>query len=117
MRIRGIDVNNDWLFGKGQNDYARDLEALKIDLKTRLQSWKFDCFFAEQEGVDYKNFLDRGTKTFLDNDVKRIILQTNGVLRIDTFTSEIVEDRVYQAESNIFTIYGDLEFNFVQGGA
>lgn len=113
MIIRATDENGDWVYGKGKNDYKKNRDALIEHLKTRLKSWKYDCFFAEQDGVDYKNFLDRGTKTFLDNDVKRIILQTEGVLRINTFESEISDDREFSANVNIFTIYGNLEYNFI----
>lgn len=115
MKIRNIDNNGDWLFGKGLNDYANEFDALKTDLTTRLRSWKFDCFFAIEEGVDYKNFLDKGTKIFLDNDIKRVILQTAGVLRINSFSSDIdPETREFRAETNILSIFGDLEFLFVQ---
>jgi len=113
MIIRNIDVNGDWIYGKGKNDYMRDLNALKVDLITRLKQWKFDCFFAVDEGIDYKNFLDRGTQIFLDNDIKRVTLQTDGVLRMDTFESTIeLDERIYQAEMNIATIYGSFEFLF-----
>jgi hypothetical protein len=114
MIIRNVDENGDWVFGKGKNDYKKDQDALEVSLKTRLKSWKFDCFFDEQEGIDYKNYLDRNTQTFLDNDIKRVTLQTDGILRINSFESEIaVDDREYSANMNILTIYGNLEFSFI----
>lgn len=106
MIIRAVDENNDWLYGKGKSDYKKNLEALKQDLKTRLQSWKNDCFFALSEGVDYNNFLDKNTKIFLDRDTKKVMLQTEGVLRINTFNSEVDVNRGYSGLANITTIYG-----------
>lgn len=109
MRIRAIDENGDWKFGKGIQDYLLDLEGLKVNLKTRLKSWKGDCFFALTEGVDYNNFLDLGTKSFLDRDIKRVILQTEGVILIKTFTSTLDRDsRDLTIECNIVTIFGVL---------
>ena len=37
------------------------------------------------DGVDWQNFLDIGKKRFLDIDIKRVILQTEGVLRISSY--------------------------------
>lgn len=111
MIIRNVDENGDWVFGKGKNDYRKDQDGLVVNLKTRLQEWKFDCFFNEEGGIDYKNFLDRNTKVFLDSDVKRVILQTDGVLRINSFISEVSIDREYSVESNLSTTYGSLQFN------
>jgi hypothetical protein len=113
MKIRNVDINGDWVFGKGKNDYKKDLEALIVDLKTRIKEWKFDCFFAEQNGIDYKSFLNKGTKVFLDNDIKRVTLQTDGVLRINTFLSEIDPDtREYSVETSITSYFGDFTINF-----
>lgn len=112
MKVRAIDSDGDWVFGKGKNDYKKDIDALKQIITTRIKSWKRDCFFAPNDGVDYKNFLDRNTKTFLDNDIKRVILQTDGVLRINTYESEINENtREIEIESNILSIYGTFNFN------
>lgn len=113
MRIRNVDINGDWVYGKGKNDYKKDLEGLKVDLQTRLKEWKYDCFFNEESGIDYKNFLDIGTQIFLDNDVKRVTLQTDGILRINSFESTIDRDtREYYGEMNISTYYGDFSINF-----
>lgn len=115
--IRAVDSDNDWLFGKGKQDYLRDEEELVQDLDTRLQEWVGDCFFQLNAGVDYRNYLDRGTKFLLDSDIKKVILTTNGVIRINSFESVIDTDlREYSATINIFTIYGDLDYKFIQGG-
>lgn len=118
MIIRNIDQNGDWVFGKGSSDYRKDLEATKIDLNTRLQSWKFDCFFALEEGVDYKNNLDRNTKIFLDQDIKRVVLQTQNILRINEYVSEIDEEtRQLTVSISVATLYGNIEnFTFSVGG-
>ena len=113
MIHRNLDEKNDWTFGKGIQDYTRELDAVKINIKTRLQSWKSDCFFALTEGVDYNNLLDVGTKSLLDSDIKRVILQSEGVLKINTYESELDRtERGYTGEAEIFTIYGITTVSF-----
>ena len=111
MVFRTVDSDGDWRFGAGLSSFSRDLYALIQNLQTRLKSWKGDCFFATDEGVDYANLLDRGTKSLLDLDVKRVILQSEGVMRIQpgTFESEIDPmDRNYSASADILTFYGTI---------
>lgn len=109
MRIRAIDESGDWKFGKGRQDYLLDLDALKVNLETRLKSWKGNCFFDLSAGVDYNNFLDVGTKDLLDRDVKRVILQTEGVILMNSYSSVLDRNsRNLTIECNIVTIFGVL---------
>lgn len=107
MRMRALDRNNDWTFGKGKQNYQVDVEALKLHIKTRIKSWKGNCFFAEREGVDWNSYLDVGTKDFLDRDISRTILQTDGVIKIKTFNSEL-EDRNLTISCEIVSVYGNI---------
>ena len=107
MIIRNLTTENDCVFGKGRSDYKRDLAAIELNIETRLQSWKGDCFFDPAEGVDYNNFLDVGTKNFLDSDVKRVILQSEGVIKITEYESTLDRDsRAFSAIATIISIYG-----------
>ena len=109
--IRAVDGQNDWLFGKGKNDYKKDLDEIKQNIKTRLKSWRYDCFYAINEGVDYNSFLDKNTQKELDRDIKRVLLQTANVLRINKFESEIDINRDYKIKTSITTIYGITEIS------
>lgn len=107
MIIRALDSNSDWTFGSGLQSFKKDLPALEQNVRTRLRSWKGDSFSHSAEGVDYNNFLDIGTKSLLDSDVKRVILQSEGVIRIKTYESDIERStREFQAEAEITTIFG-----------
>lgn len=113
MKHRNLDSDNDWMFGKGLQSYTRDLNAVKLNIKTRIQSWKGDCFFALTEGVDYNNLLDVGTKSLLDSDLKRVILQSEGVLKIKSYESTLdTSERGYTGESEVLTIYGETTVSF-----
>lgn len=109
MIIRANDSLNDWKYGRGRADYLKDEDALKQNLKTRIASWKRDCFFDLDAGIDYNNYLDIGTKYFLDLNVKQVILQTPDVIKINSYESTIV-DRDLTITANIYTIYGNIDF-------
>lgn len=107
MIIRNLTVDSDWTFGSGIQNYKRDLAAIELNIKTRLKSWKGDCFYQPAEGVDYNNFLDVGTKNFLDSDVKRVILQSEGVIKITEYESSLDRDsRAFSAQATIISIFG-----------
>jgi hypothetical protein len=59
-RVRQIDDDGDWLFGKGQNDYVRANTSVVQNINTRLGSFLGDCFFDLGAGIDWFNLL--GTK-------------------------------------------------------
>lgn len=108
MKTRALDSAGDWQFGRGVQSYVTEKNALMQNVKTRLRQWKNNCFFAMTEGVDYTNYLDIGQKAALDLDIKRVILQTNGVLRIAEFTSTLDTDsRALTISATIATIFGN----------
>lgn len=91
MRIRNIDRNNDWLFGFGQTNYVSGAYAVGLDVKLRLQEWLNDCFFALNKGIDWKHRLgSHNQKLFLDRDILKVAEETNGVIQIINFDSNLV---------------------------
>ncbi len=107
MKHRALTKDGDWLYGKGQSSFSRDIDAVVLNVITRCRSWKGECFFAPAEGVDYNNFLKRGTKELLDMNVKRVILQSEGVLRLVAYESSLEkDDRKLTIKAVIQTIYG-----------
>ena len=114
MKVRALDVNGDWTFGVGLQNYSQNLDALEQSISTRLKQWKYNCFFATEEGVDWNNLLDIGTQALLDLDIKRVVLQTGGVLRITDYSSTIdTMSRNVSIQATINTVYGNLAFSEV----
>lgn len=118
MIFRGLTSDNDWTFGKGRENYARLNTAVGLNVKTRILSWVGDCFFALQEGIDWANRLDKNQQDLLENDLRRIILQSENVVGINSF--DIIfnpETRGFRADYSINTIYSkeyvdSIEVNF-----
>lgn len=113
MIVRAIeDATRDWRFGRGRQDYKTGAQALKQSIATRLRSWKGNCFYATEEGVDWNNYLNIGTKIFLDLDIQRVILQTEGVIRLRSYSSTLDrEDRTLAVEATVDSIYGIVEID------
>lgn len=84
MIIRKVDEDNDWQFGKGLSNYARNDQAIGQNIKSRVLSWVGDCFFALPEGVDWKGRLDVGQQKALTEEVRTIILQSFGVVGVQS---------------------------------
>ncbi len=108
MRVRAIDVDHDWLFGRGANDYSRGLPAVAQNINTRLNSFLGDCFFDNGAGIDWFNFLSSKDQLALNLAVSAVILNTEGVTGIVQLSiSRDVSRRVtivYTAQIEQFTV-------------
>jgi hypothetical protein len=106
MIVRSIDSNNDWLFGKGKNDYKRGLNAIQQSIKTRLQEFLGDCFFAQNNGIDWFNLLGSKNQQELGLAISSVILNTEDVTRITEFDLTIDNSRNALIQYEVETIYG-----------
>lgn len=82
MIVRALDVNGDWEFGKGQNNYKRNNEAIAQNIQTRLNSFLGDCFFDQSAGLDWFTLLGSKNLTALKLAVNACILNTAEVTQI-----------------------------------
>lgn len=94
------------MFGQGLGNYLTLNAALGLNIKTRLQSWLGDCFFAQTAGVDWWNRLgDKNQLSLLSADLRRIISQSAGVTGILSFDVHMAGARGVQASYTVQTIY------------
>ena len=119
MRIRNIDKNNDWRFGKSQSDYVRNAYAVAIDIKMSLQEWFGDCFFALQKGIPWSIRLgSKNQKQVLENDILTIAQNVEGVLNIADFQSQVYGRR-YRCSFKVYQMYStetlDIDFDSEKG--
>ena len=105
MRVRNVSSDNDWLFGHGNSDYVTEAYAVAVDIKLKIQEWYRDCFFAEQNGIDWKTRLGaHNQKDLLDADLLRVANSVNGVVSIFGFNS-YSEGRRYRASFKVYQAY------------
>lgn len=106
MKFRGIDANGDWKLGQGLGSYAQNADALALDIAARLRSWKGGCFFAPNDGVDYTNLLEKGQQKNLTSALNNAILQTPGVVKINTLSASFdAKSRALTLVANVQTIF------------
>ena len=110
MKIRRLDSNGDWDFGHSQSSYYIDnAQSVGLNIITQLREWYRDCFFALENGIDYPTRLGSfNQKENLDNDIQYIILNSQDVVDITSFTSTMSrETRHYTCEAKVLHIYSD----------
>jgi hypothetical protein len=109
LLMRALDSDGDWTFGKSKQNYIIEAIALKQSIATRVKSWKGNCFFSLTDFVDYDKYLDIGTQALLELELKKVISQTPGVLRINSFSSAS-SDRAFTFTCQVDTDYGIVSF-------
>lgn len=107
MRVRTLDKNWDFQFGRSKQDYADESLGVAYDVKQKILCWYNDCFFDMTAGIDYKNLLGaKNSKKEIDNSVKKIIITNPDIAEMTYFESSIT-DRKYTATIRFKTIYGE----------
>ena len=119
MLVRSIKKDNEgfeeWQFGHSYADYRNKQNQIMQDIYTALYEWKYDCFFAMENGIDYYTRLGmKGQKELLDQDVLDVIQNREGVLTVYDFDSSVT-GRQYSCNCKVFTEYSnndDIVINF-----
>lgn len=118
MLVRSIrkDENNysEWMFGHSLADYRSKQDQIMQDIYTALYEWKYDCFFALDNGIDwYTRLGQKNQKELLDNDIIETIRKRQGVLNLYDFTSTL-QGRNYTCSCKVFTEFSndEVEVNF-----
>jgi len=83
MRVSGLDINNDWQFGRGKASYIVRGEAVRQAVVTRIKSFASDFFLDVDANIDWIDLLGRrNTREQIQREVERVILSTDGVTTI-----------------------------------
>lgn len=109
MRVRAIDSSNDWEMGKGINDYKVNTLAVAQNIKTRLQSFVGDCFFAKSAGLDWFNLMGSKNIIGLRLAITSVILNTPEVTGVVELSFELSENRSVLIQYSATTVYGRIE--------
>jgi hypothetical protein len=105
MIHRALDNNGDWFFGKGRNSFDAGAKAIMTNIKTRLLSFKDDCFFDADAGVDWWNMPDYKDKKAFIYQVRAVIMQSYGVARLTDLDASFSQNRVLSLNYSVETIY------------
>lgn len=114
MRTRRLDAAGDWTFGRGRESYATKSECVRQKVKTRLLSFRNDWFLNLEHGLDWlDNMARRGARLKLEAQIRRCILQTEGVKTLTEFSTQFnAKTRklaVYAAFTDIYGNSGEVD--------
>ena len=112
MRVRAVNADGSWQFGKGRNDYKKDLDATAQNIKTRLQSFLGNCFFALDAGIDWFNLLGGKSQQAINLAITSTILNTENVTGLNQLYINLDADRNLTVEYNVQTSYGTINQQF-----
>ena len=85
MRVRSITAQGDFTFGRGRANYISKSKAIAQNVRTRIRSFAGDWFLDIEHGIDWLNLLGRpGTERRIIRAIERQILQTEGVLTVES---------------------------------
>lgn len=107
MLVRAIRRDSEgcseWCFGHSLSDYRSKQYQIAQDIYTALHEWKYNCFFAMENGIDwYTRMGKRGQKQQLDEDIISTTQKRQGVISVVNFTSSL-SDRHYACNFGVFT--------------
>ena len=107
MRVSRL-INDDWTFGKGLANYTADSDAIRQNVITRLRSFKNDWFLDVEANIDWLNILgNRNNQETIESEIRRVTLETEGVLTIDHFEIVEIVDRNVTIQIEFTTIFDD----------
>lgn len=103
--FRNLDSDGDWTFGNGVANYIDKNAAIGLNIKTRILSWVNDCFFDLLAGIDWNSRLgNKGQRALLEADLRRIILQSDGVTGL-VYLNTSLQGRIFTADYSVNTVY------------
>lgn len=110
MRYRKLDVNLDFTFGHGSDDFlVNSVEAVAQSVLTRLKLSTGEWFLDLDEGTPYATQVrGRVPKDVADQAVRSRVLVTLNVTSIESFSSTLV-NRNYRATMDINTTFGQVQ--------
>ena len=109
MRYRRLDENGDYQIGRSQSGFlANTPECVAQAVSTRLKLWAGEWFLDTTEGTPYTTqVLGKYTDDSYDRAIQMRILETPGVVSVDTWASQYDgRNRSLSIQATITTVYG-----------
>jgi len=107
MIIRALDINHDWTFGKGKENYLSGQLAIAENIQTRILSFFGNCFFDMSAGINWFTLLGiPNSEQQIMLNVRAVILQSYGVVSVNSISLNLVNsNRRATLTYSINTIY------------
>lgn len=107
MKVRAIDENHDWIFGKGLQGYKTGRKAVEQRIVTHLLSFYYDCFFDLEFGIDWKNFWgSKGKEKEIIISCRKQILLIDEVRSCELIDAQLNDQRKFTISYSVIDEYG-----------
>lgn len=106
MKVRALDINGDWTFGKGKSNYLGGTLAVAQVVQTRLYMIQGDCFWDPDGWVDWFRLLGSNQRAGLLYSIRAVILGSPGVDRLNDLGMQVDRNRRATLNYDLTTIYG-----------
>lgn len=112
MKYRRLDDNWDYCFGRGQQNYLTDIEAVAQAIKSRMQLLYAEWWEDLTDGLPlWERILGTSgsekNRRIVDIIIRDRIAETDGVLSVLSYESSY-ERRIYKFTATVETMYGTL---------
>jgi hypothetical protein len=119
MSVRALDVNGDWTFGSGRNNYLTGNAAVGQEIRSNLLSFLRDCFFSMADGIDWFAILGFKNTQSAQLAIAGRILNTPGVtgikkLQVDLAPGSRRISVSYQVQTVYSTLTSSTQFDLIQ---
>jgi hypothetical protein len=105
MIFRALTGDGDWRWGSGKASYARDNNAIILDLETTLKTFLGECFFYPNFGQPWFDLINELNKDIVVLSIKSAIQAVAGVLSISEIEYTYTTSRELTIKYNIATTY------------
>ncbi len=108
MKFRRLNSNGDWHFGRGISNYATSNEAILLNCKTRLMSFKNDWFLDQNQNIDWFTILgQKNNEEIIINEVERVCLNSEGIVNVVSVDIVKSTNRSASIEIVVNTIFSE----------
>ena len=108
MKFRRLNSNGDWHFGRGVSNYADSDEAILLNCKTRLLSFKQDWFLDQNQNIDWFTILgQKNNEETILNEVERVCLNSEGIVNVVSIDIVKSTNRSASIEIVVNTIFSE----------
>lgn len=108
MRYRELSSDGDYQFLGASPFLVNSPQTVAQAIRTRLRLHAGEWFLDDRVGFDLEKVLGTNTQNTRDEEVKRVISSTQGVLELLAYASEVVPSRRFEVTATVDTIYGQV---------
>lgn len=115
MKVRKLSPTGDYMFGFPSTEFLVDSPAAVAQvIKTRLKLAQGEWFLDNTQGTPYATqILGAHSQASADLGFRETILNTQGVVSIDNFSSSVnTTTRQYSMSCTVTTMYGTTQLNY-----